>query len=64
MTTIRNMHRRQREFQSRLDDAEKLRLYAQTTISNHHALDASLAKVKSKSKNWEREAKVGGERIE
>ena len=27
------------------------------------ALDASLAKAKSKSKHWEREAKVGGERI-
>ena len=26
-------------------------------------MDASLAKVKSKSKHWEREAKVGGERI-
>ena len=61
--TIRNMACQHREFQSRLDDAEKLRLYAQLVVSKHQALDASLAKAKSKSKHWEREAKAGGERI-
>ena len=43
-----------------MDDAEKLRLHAHSAVSKHQALDASLAKVKSKSKQ---EAKAGGERI-
>ena len=63
MTAIRNMACHHREFQSRLDDAEKLRLYAQSVISKHQSLDASLDKVKSKSRHWEQKAKVGGERI-
>ena len=63
MTAIRNMARQHREFQSWLDDVEKLRIYAYSTVSKHQALDASLAKVKSKSKHWEREAKAGGRRI-
>ena len=49
--TICNMARQQREFQSRLDDDEKLLLYAQLVVSKHQALDASLAKAKSKSKH-------------
>ena len=52
-----------REFQSRLDDVEKLWLYAHLVISKHQALDASLAKAKCKSKHWEGEAKASGERI-
>ena len=49
---IRNMARQHKEFQSRLDDAEKLRLYAQSAISKHQALDASLAKAESQLKHW------------
>ena len=63
MTTIRNMARQHREFQSQLNDVKKLRLYAHSIVSKHQALEASLAKAKSKSKHWEREAKAGGERI-
>ena len=58
------MARHHREFQSRLDEAEKLRLYAQSIVSKHQALDASLAKEKPKSKHWERAAKAGAENIE
>ena len=61
--TIRNMARQHREFQSRLDDAEKLRLYTQSVISKHQGLDASLAKAESRSKHWEREAKAGAKKI-
>ena len=46
-----------------LDDAEKLWLYAQSTISKHQALDASLAQAKSRSKHWEQEAKASVEKI-
>ena len=63
MTVILNMAHQHREFQSRLDDAEKLQLYAHSTVSNHQALNASLTNVKSKSKHWEREAKASEERI-
>ena len=45
-----------------IDDAEKLRLYAQSTVSKHQALDASLTKAKSRSKHWEREAKASVEK--
>ena len=62
MTTIRNMARQHREFQSRLDDTKKLRLYAQSVVSKHQALNTSLAKAKFKLKHWEWEAKTGGER--
>ena len=48
---IRNMARQHREFQSRLDDAEKFRLYAQSAVSKKQALDTSLAKAKSKLKH-------------
>ena len=41
-----------------------MRLYAQSAISKHHDLNASLAKAKSKLKHWEREAKVGAENIQ
>ena len=46
-----------------MDYADKLRLYAQSTVSKHQALDASLAKAKYRSKHWEGEAKVGEKRI-
>ena len=32
--------------------------------SKHQALEASLAKMESKSKHWKQEAKVGTEKIE
>ena len=57
------MARQHREFQSLLDNAEKLQLYAQLVASQHQASNASLAKVKSSLKNWERETKDGAERI-
>ena len=63
MTAIRNMACQHKEFQSRLDDAKNLRLYAQFAVSKHQALNASLAKAKSKSKHWKQEAQTGGERI-
>ena len=44
MMTIQNMVRQHREFQSWLDDAERLWLYAQSAVSKHQALDISLAK--------------------
>ena len=57
------MARQHREFQSQLDDAKKLWLYAQSVVSKHHALDASLAKAKFKFKHWEREAKASAGNI-
>ena len=64
MTAIRNMARQHREFQSWLDDVERLRLYAQSSVSKHQALDASLAKAESKSQHWKQEAKGRAEKIE
>ena len=58
------MVRRYREFQSWLDDVERLWLYAQSTVSKHQTLDAFLAKAESKSKHWKQEAKTGAEKIE
>ena len=51
-----------RELYHRLKDAEKLRLYARSFASKHHALEDSLGKAKAKSKHWERKAKVVIER--
>ena len=53
------MAHQHRKAHLRLEDAEKLRLYAQSTVSKHHALDNSLVKTKARSKHWEREAKAG-----
>ena len=63
MTTIWNMVRQYREFQSRLNDAERLRLYAQSAVSKHQALNASLAKAESKVKYRRQEAKDGARRL-
>ena len=52
-----------REFQSCLDDAEKLRLYAQSTALHHQTLSTSLAKAESSSEHWEKEAKDGAASI-
>ena len=38
------MSRQHREFHVEVDDVSKLRLYAQSTVSKHQSLDASLAK--------------------
>ena len=57
------MARQHREFHAQLDDAKKLRLYAQSAVSKHQALDASLSKAKSRSKHWKREAKAGAEKV-
>ena len=38
------MARQQRDFHVQLDDAEKLRLYAQSSVSKYQSLNASLAK--------------------
>ena len=46
-----------------MDDAEKLQLYAQLAVSKHQDLDTSLAKAKSRSKHWEREAKASAKKI-
>ena len=53
------MARQHREFQSHLDDAEKLRLYAQSAASHHQSLTASLAKAEASSERWEKEARDG-----
>ena len=54
---------RYKELHYRLDDVEKLRLYAQSTTSKPHALEESLDKAKSWSKNWEQKAKEGSEKM-
>ena len=48
-----------RELHHRLGDAKKLRLYAQSVISKHQALDDALVKAKARFKHWEWEAKAG-----
>ena len=52
------MARQHRELHHRLGDAKKLRLYAQSVVSKHQALDDALVKAKARSKHWEREAKA------
>ena len=52
------MARQHRELHHRLEDAKKLRLYAQSVFSKHQALDDALVKAKARSKHWEREAKA------
>ena len=46
---IRNMTYQHREFQSRLRDTERLRLYAQSAVFDHSVLSASLAEAESRS---------------
>ena len=47
----------QRELHHRQEDAEKLRLYAQSAAFMHKALEDGLVKARSKAKYWERKAK-------
>ena len=63
VTTIQDMERQHRELHLRLDDAKKLRRYAQSIFSKHHALEDGLGKAKARSKHWEWKAKEGTERI-
>ena len=51
------MARQTREFRSCLDDAEKLRLYAQLVASHHQTLAASLAKAEALSERWKKKAR-------
>ena len=51
------------EFQSRPRDAERLRLYAQSVVSDHKALSASLAEAESSSRRWENETKESVEKV-
>ena len=53
------MTRQYKELNHRLRDAEKLRLYAQSTVSKHQAFNDAPIKAKARSKNWERDAKAG-----
>ena len=57
------MNYQHREFQTRLRDAERLRLYAQSVVSDHRVLIDSLAEAKSSSRRWENEAKESVERM-
>ena len=52
-----------REFQSRLRDAERLRLYAQSVASDHRVLSASLTKIESSSWRWENDSKESVEKM-
>ena len=63
MTAIRNMTCQHKEFESWLDDAERLRLYSQSPVCKHRALEASLAKAESKSQHWKQEVKANAEKI-
>ena len=51
-----------REFQTRLRDAERLRLYAQSAFSDQKALSASLMEAESNSRRWDSESKEAIER--
>ena len=41
----------------------RLWLYAQSTVSDHRALSASLVEAESSSQRWEKEAKEGIEKV-
>ena len=60
---IQNMTYQHREFQSWLRDVERLRLYAQSVVSNHRAPSASLDEVESSSRHWDNEAKESIEKM-
>ena len=57
------MVRQHRELHLRLEDVEKMRCYAQSVVSKHHALDDALDKAKTRSKHWERKAMASIERM-
>ena len=43
---------------------ERLSLYAQSVVSDHSALSASLAEAELRSQRWEKEAKEGVEKVD
>ena len=51
------------EFRTRLREAERLRLYAQSVFSDKKALSAALIEAKSKSRRLELEAREAAERV-
>ena len=52
------------ELHPRMEDVEKLELYAQLTVSKHHPLDVTLEKAKNRSKNWEWKARLVQRRLQ
>ena len=57
-----NIGRQHKELHRRLEDAEKLRIYAKAAASKHHALKESIGKAQSRSRYWERKAKEGSKK--
>ena len=57
------MTHQHQEFQTRLRDAERLLLYAQSVISDHRVLSVFLAEAELSSKRWENEARGSIERM-
>ena len=57
------MTNQHQEFQSRLGDAKRLWLYAQSANFYHKALSASLAEVESSSQRYEKKAKECVEKV-
>ena len=51
-----------REFQTRLRDVERLRLYARSVFFDQKALSAYLMEAESNLRRWESEAKEAAER--
>ena len=51
------------EFHTRLRDEKRLRLYAQSIVSDHRTLRSSLAEAESNSQRWENEARGSVERM-
>ena len=51
------------KFQTRLRDAKRLRLYAQSIVSDHKVLSVSLVKAESSSRRWGNEARRSVERM-
>ena len=50
------------EFQLRLRDAEKLRLYVQSGLSDQECLNASLKEAQLNARHWELEAKEAADK--
>ena len=61
-TTLRNMGRQHKELLCRLEDAEKLLLYAKAVAFKHCALEEFLGKAQSRSRYWERKVEEGFEK--
>ena len=59
---IQNMALQHHDFELRLRDAERLRLFVQSRLSDQEALDASLKEAQLSSRRWELEAKEAMER--